>query len=315
MRFSLDRFPERERPFFLREVFGNEFTYDVEPLPDVPLVLDLEFQALSGLMTMSGTEHGLRTLRSQAAIAAAASDDVGLVVNLSGPLQFTRAQEEIVLGDGEAVLVSLTDTYSFVHRPPGRVLALRVPRAPFASLVADVDDLCYRRIPNGIPALRFLLDYSNAAQDDQMVACPKLQRLFVAHINELMALAVGATREGAEFAQGGLRAARLNAVKQDIGKHLDRPDLSVRTIANRHGLTERLVQRLFEAEGITFTEYVLARRLARAHSLLADPRRDRDKISTVAYDCGFADVSYFNRTFRRQYGTAPSEIRARGRQA
>ena len=34
------------------------------------------------------------------------------------------------------------------------------------------------------------------------------------------------------------------------------------------------------------------------------------KISSVAFDCGFGDVSYFNRAFRRRYGMAPSDVRA-----
>jgi AraC-like DNA-binding protein len=46
-----------------------------------------------------------------------------------------------------------------------------------------------------------------------------------------------------------------------------------------------------------------------------DPRRSGEKISTVAYDCGFGDVSYFNRMFRRSYGATPSDIRALARQA
>jgi AraC-like DNA-binding protein len=32
-------------------------------------------------------------------------------------------------------------------------------------------------------------------------------------------------------------------------------------------------------------------------------------ISAIAYDAGFGDVSYFNRTFRRPYGVTPSEVR------
>jgi AraC-like DNA-binding protein len=58
-----------------------------------------------------------------------------------------------------------------------------------------------------------------------------------------------------------------------------------------------------------FTDYVLAQRLAFAHRLLSDPRRDGLKISTIAFDAGFGDLSYFNRTFRRHYGMAPSEFR------
>jgi methylphosphotriester-DNA--protein-cysteine methyltransferase len=45
-----------------------------------------------------------------------------------------------------------------------------------------------------------------------------------------------------------------------------------------------------------------------AHRLKASPRRD-EKISMIALDAGFSDLSYFNRTFRRRYGETPSGIR------
>jgi transcriptional regulator GlxA family with amidase domain len=110
-----------------------------------------------------------------------------------------------------------------------------------------------------------------------------------------------------------LRAGRLDAIKQDIAASLDRADLSVAALADRHGCTPRCVQRLFEAEGTTFTEHVLALRLAGAHGLLLDARRQGEKICAVAYDCGFGDLSYFNRAFRRRYGATPSEVRAEAR--
>ena len=81
-------------------------------------------------------------------------------------------------------------------------------------------------------------------------------------------------------------------------------------VAARHRLAPRFVQRLFEAEGTTFTEYVLAERLARARRVLTDPRFAGRKISTIAFDAGFGDLSYFNRAFRRHYGATPSELRA-----
>jgi AraC-like DNA-binding protein len=110
-----------------------------------------------------------------------------------------------------------------------------------------------------------------------------------------------------------VRAARLRLIKEDIAAQLDRADLSVATIAARHRIKPRWIQRLFEREGMTFTEYVLAQRLARAHRLLADPRYASQKISTIAFNVGFGDLSYFNRAFRRRYGAAPSELRAAAR--
>jgi transcriptional regulator GlxA family with amidase domain len=173
-----------------------------------------------------------------------------------------------------------------------------------------VDDCYWRRIPSATPALRLLTDYVKVAQDGQGIASPALQHLVVAHIYDLMAVAIGATRDAAEVARGrGLRAARLQAVKKYIAENLDRADLSVAALAARHGCTPRFIQRLFEAEGMTFTEYVVAQRLARAHRMLMDPRRAGEKISTVALDAGFADLSYFNRAFRQLYGDTPSGVR------
>jgi len=60
---------------------------------------------------------------------------------------------------------------------------------------------------------------------------------------------------------------------------------------------------------------VLAQRLMRAHALLTDPRHASEKISTIAFDAGFGDVSYFNRVFRERYGDTPSAIRAVARRA
>jgi transcriptional regulator GlxA family with amidase domain len=64
----------------------------------------------------------------------------------------------------------------------------------------------------------------------------------------------------------------LRAIKEDIATWLDRPDLSVAAIAARHRIKPRWVQRVFESEGTTFTEYVLGQRLVRAHRLLTDVR-------------------------------------------
>ena len=106
---------------------------------------------------------------------------------------------------------------------------------------------------------------------------------------------------------------RLLAIKQDIGRQLHSPALSVAALAERHCCTPRVIQRLFESEGTTFTQYVLAQRLERAFRMLSDPHRKGEKISAVALDCGFGDLSYFNRVFRRSFAAAPSDIRARAR--
>jgi transcriptional regulator GlxA family with amidase domain len=123
-------------------------------------------------------------------------------------------------------------------------------------------------------------------------------------------LTLGAARDGADQArERGARAARLQTIKADIAANLD-GDVSVDAVARRHHVTPRSVQMAFEVEGVTFTDFVLGHRLARAHRMLSDPLRAGQKISTVAFDAGFGDLSYFNRVFRRCFDATPSEVRS-----
>jgi AraC-like DNA-binding protein len=317
MRFSLDGVPERDRPAVLREYFGRELIrYDLEPLPDAPLEVDVKFRVLPGLIMMWGRSQGSRNQRTHETLAADPTDDIGMIVNLKGPHHIACDHREIVLGNGEAMLMPLDAAFAATHRPPGDLLALRVPRRQFAPRLTRVEDSYFRLIPAHTPALKMLTDYIRIAQEDEWNACPDLQQLVVNHVQDLMAVAVGASRDGAETARhGGMRAAKLHAIKQDIARSLDQPDLSVATLAARHGCTRRFVQRLFETEGTTFTDHVLEQRLRHAHRVLVDPRRESEKISAVAWDSGFGDVSYFNRAFRRRYGLAPSDVRAQARQS
>ncbi|MNL61636.1 DNA-binding transcriptional activator FeaR [compost metagenome] len=69
------------------------------------------------------------------------------------------------------------------------------------------------------------------------------------------------------------------------------------------------MQRLFAQEGTCFSDYLRDARLQRAHAMLADPRHSRRRVLEIAFDCGFADITTFNRTFRQRYGVAPTQVR------
>jgi AraC-like DNA-binding protein len=69
--------------------------------------------------------------------------------------------------------------------------------------------------------------------------------------------------------------------------------------------------RTFEqATGVTPHQYVLRARLRGAAQRLADAP---EKIVEVALDCGFADLSNFNRAFRAEFGISPRHYRAHWR--
>jgi len=111
----------------------------------------------------------------------------------------------------------------------------------------------------------------------------------------------------------GGRAARLATIKDDITRHLTDARLSVHTVAARHKISPRYVQRLFDEIGSTFTGYVMEQRLERARRLLSDPALSDRTLTTIAFAAGFNDLSHFHRRFRARYGAAPSDLRAAAR--
>ncbi|MCZ7620846.1 MAG: AraC family transcriptional regulator [Xanthobacteraceae bacterium] len=308
-RFSTEGLAPRERCAAWREAFGRGLLKaDIEQVCEGPFQARATMRSLADIHLMSAMTSGVRYRRPPELLA---NDDLVFSFGAAKGSQARQLRRETVAEEGDALLM-LGGEWSLVTRATeGRFDAIRLPRAMLAPVVRNVDDRYCRRIPADMSSLRLLRRYLAIVNDADVIATPALQSAAATHIVDLIALTLGATRDGAEMARGrGLRAARLHAVKLDIAKNLGRPDLSVAALARRHGLTPRNVQRLFEAERTTFTDYVLSQRLAHARRLLADPRRAREKVSTIAYDAGFADVSYFNRAFRRVYGDTPSGIRA-----
>jgi AraC-like DNA-binding protein len=311
VQFSLNDAPERQRPSLYRDFFARSVMgVDVEPFGETSFNAAVMLQPLPGLQIFSGRVYGSRNRRTPELLADG-RDEFTLFINLGGPYLISQGAREQLLDDGAATLVSTGDPCSFMHHPPGAMLCLRFPRNALGALVDGIEDLCLRPIRAATPALRLITDYVRLGREEPTFTDGPLRRLFVMHVHDLIASALGASRDGSEVVRHrGLRAARLHAVKQDVDRNLDQADLSVGAVAARHGCTPRFIQRLFETEGTTFTAYALAQRLARAHDLLSDPLRRADKITAVALDCGFGDVSYFNRVFRRRYGAAPSDVRA-----
>ncbi len=80
------------------------------------------------------------------------------------------------------------------------------------------------------------------------------------------------------------------------------------TVALRQRVMPRYIHMLLKTQGITVSEFVLGQRLMRAHRMLSSPRFVGWTVSAIAYETGFGDPSYFNRTFRR-FGATPSEVR------
>ena len=103
------------------------------------------------------------------------------------------------------------------------------------------------------------------------------------------------------------RTGRLQAARAFIENNIEWAGLSATNTAQALGISVRQLHLLFKPTGTTFSRYVLARRLEKARTALAEDRRR--KIIEVAYSCGIESLSVFYRGFRDAYGMTPTEFR------
>lgn len=112
--------------------------------------------------------------------------------------------------------------------------------------------------------------------------------------------AVDADVSGAQVLQRGIAY---------IDSRFADPELAVSRIAEDLGTSVRQLQRGFALVGTTPTAYLLQKRMEQACAMLvarASPGSNL-LISTIAMDCGFSDISYFNRLFRKLFGCPPGQ--------
>lgn len=101
--------------------------------------------------------------------------------------------------------------------------------------------------------------------------------------------------------------ARVSRTVRTI-EHRSREPLSLGQLAGDAGLSPYHFLRVFERmTGLTPHQYVRRSRLREAATRLMS---ERGKVLDVALDCGFGDLSNFNRAFKAEFGASPRTIRA-----
>jgi AraC-like DNA-binding protein len=288
---------------FARYVVSMQFA----PIGPQPYSQNAVLRTLPGLSLVSASSTGFRARRTRELIADG-NDDMVLAVNVAGISQYSQIGRDAALGPDDAILLSCADEGSITYPASSQHFFIGVPRRTVAAIVRFPEDIVGRPLPR-TEELRLLGAYVRST-DRLALASPGAATAFGTHLLDLLALMISPASDAAEIARsGGLRAARLAAIKIDIAKHLGRSDLSLGQLTQRHQVSPRYIQKLFEAEDITFTGYVLERRLIEAHRLLNDPQLSELSIGDIASKVGFGDLPYFTRSFRRRFSMTPTDVR------
>lgn len=309
-RFCTDDFPERDRAAIWRDVFGKQLVkVDFESVDEAPLFYSARFQRMPQL-SLAFAEHTAHRAHRTSWHLADGNDDLILTINTAGRAEVWQNDRNITMSPGEGVLLSSAAAGGIYYPKNAKSIVVGVPLKDIAAIVKDPELLVARTLkPSG--SIRLLTAYLSAADGLAPAEMQELRKTFAIHVQDLIALSLGPTRDGADMARRrGVRAARLQSAKTFVRRHFHRHDLSAAAVATSLGVTPRYIHMLFEAEAESFSEFILGQRLAHAHAMLHDPAHRTSLITTIAFSSGFGDLSHFNRAFRRRYGDTPSAVRA-----
>lgn len=307
VRFSTDDLPESERLPLFNEVLGRQvMRLEVDPLTGHRFHSDVLMRRLPGLV-IHWTTSSPRHIRRTRELLSDGNDNLFFQC-VSGVRKAEHLGREIFASPGDGIAYSCAETSSLVVQSDYRTINMTIPRLALGYRLRDADGCLARPLPGDSPAQRLLLGYLGMLRQEGSTPTQELREAVVDHVYDLLLLALGATRDAADVAKKrGVRAARLAAIKRSVLDNLS--SITFSEITAQHRLSPRYVQTLFEDDGTTFTQFVLDERLGLAWRILAGPRSAGRKVADIAYSCGFSDLSYFNRRFRRRFGVSPSEVR------
>ena len=101
---------------------------------------------------------------------------------------------------------------------------------------------------------------------------------------------------------------RLNQIIAFLAVNYSNPALQITEIARKHNLTVKTLERLFRKDArISPAAYLSALRLEHAAELLRF--QPEFSVTEIAFCCGFSDVAYFSRVFRKKYAVSPRDFR------
>lgn len=290
---------------------GSVNPLDVEYLPDRPFRSRLEITAFDRLILnrQSGTVSRLSRTRRHVARSPDTGFHFGIVRNGSD-VHLAQCGREAVYAPGQALLLNGAEP-AFANTP-GELdfIGMMIERGPLLELVPDAEDLVVHAFDPRRPAMQLLTGYVDLIGQQGVGADGAVDGHIASTLIDLIALILGPDRDRAAIARSrGPRAARLARVVAEIRQSFARPDLSPHILARRLGISARYLQDLLSESGTTLTERVLELRLQKARGMLANPRNNHTNVSDIALACGFNEVSYFNRCFRRRFGASPTQYR------
>lgn len=233
------------------------------------------------------------------------NDNRSLVVALGGGLTFRHLGHEAPIKRHEATVVQNDEPGEAAARRYFTLLEISIPQREWAARTSRSSDALMKVVNSQSESLRLLLGYVGVLGQTRPPATTETRASLSRHLIDLTVLAATEPSVG-ESEAACVVAARRAAVLEHIAARFQDPDLTGASVALSLGISQRYLQRLLQDTGQSFTQHITERRLDRAFALLGAGVNRR--VSDIAFEVGFSDLTHFYRLLNRALATPPMGI-------
>lgn len=239
-----------------------------------------------------------------------ALDRFYLNVQLEGHGYVRDSRGETRLSVGDCVLIDPNRSYVLDFHSPFRQLCVQIDqwwlREKFGLPPEKALGLPISLGRGGGPILWAALEAVINSPESEGVCTAEFVELFGDVITRMMRMA---GNDSFHAMSGLAETAFYERLCQFVAGNFRDEAISAATAAKKLGCSVRYVHKICCNRGTTFGRLVMNARLSAAARMLPKLAAG-DRISSVAYDCGFSDLSHFGRAFRQKYGESPGAYRA-----
>lgn len=251
----------------------------------------------------------LTVTRSYAEISRGAANFFYLVCPLQGSLVANQLGRMALVAPNQCVLIFTEEPFSLDFRHTANALTAQIPYELIFNRVPQVLDLTCVNLCGDTASGAALSSHMSALPHNRLRESPPHAAIMSRILLDLIEITL---RELSDPIAGEDRAGRrvgAETVSNFIAAHIRDPLLSPARAARALAVSERSIHLAMQHTGESFMSHVRSRRLmAVAAELEADASRER-RISDIAFEWGFNDLSVLNRLFRARFGMPPSAYR------
>jgi len=307
LRFTTDAVRPAQRVSFWKDAICTAFVrLELECDSRRPFHAALSARSLPRFDCISVSGSAQHVRRSERLVGEDHADSLILMRQLRGSCVATQGDSELPLAEGGIVLLDSRRPYSL--RFPGEFVqtVIKLPASVMEQRLGRGVACSGRALPSGCATSRLagLAIDELARETRESVALPLSAIAF-----DLLALALAQSLP-ATASPPRVAAMRVSWAKAHVLDNLRDATLEPLAVAARQGISLRLLQRHFAAQGESLAAFILEQRLQRCREALRDPAQGRRTITDIALSWGFGDSARFSRAFRQRFGHAPSELRA-----